>query len=1529
MPDSFHPIMITKIRIILSCLIYCAFIQSAFANHLFPSTQIAMTPYDDPINAPIIHTIVPKNTIGIGVIYLLGDNFQPGATVTIDGIHSEAVYYSSTQLMFEVPMHEMGTVAVLLSNPNGLTAIVPNGLTYVELPYSYPIPDSGPTKCYDNDSEIPCPNPDESFYGQAGNYTINEMSFTKLDNNGNDLPEDSPQWVMVRDNVTGLIWEVKQAKDMVQDYDNPNDADNTYSWYDTDFSNNLGNEGSDNDGKNTQKFIEQLNEKRLGGFNDWRMPSPQEIESIANLAMNNPAIDLNFFPGSMSLFYWSSTSFVNNSDSAWGVDFEFGEVSNFYKSMPHFVRAVRGERALSSGKYVMNGNNTITDVARGIMWELKTIRKTWEEAIDHCENLSTAMFTDWRLPEQKELLSIVDFSQRFPATNQNVFSDVKNSYYCSSTSNAKDTGNVWDIGFDNGDTHYNKAKSERFNVRAIRGGQPRLLNHLYIIGPRQGSIWKRNHVMPIKWETQNIPGNVNISISREGGRVGTYEAIAETENDGDYEWNVTGVISVNCMLKIEPINEPDKGTCQGLFCIYPYTTQVAISPIHDQTIDEDSIGLISFTITDADSEPCDLTLNITSSNQRILPDNNISYVCLENNYTITTLPETNKNGTVLLTLIAKDHVGLTSGTSFQLTISSVDDPPTISDIPNQTLKLNSACSLSFTIADTDSTHLTVSATSSNLSLVAIDHIGLDNQGSIRSISITPTENMSGSSIITLAVTDGNITVTSAFELSVTPNYLPEIPSLPVPEHNETGISQTPVLSWQCSDQNPEDILSYDVYLSQSQSLTDAVAKGLTATFLLVSSPLSVHTPYFWRVDAIDQYGAKQVGPIWKFTVIDNKSPEITIQSISQRTDGSSHIDICFTGMDPENDVVEWSKENCIFASKTQPAEYLRFDMADPDHTAYTTMKFSIEGTSYTAVIDASSWETGNYTITLGVDQSTIVSYPFYLDHTPPEAPIIMTDGGNGAGTDYTTTVTEISLEGICSTDTETLFINNELLLHNNQNWQRLITLSEGKNRFDIMASDLYGNMIATSITITRIHKPMINMIVSSSPIIGGTIKINNEVVSLPFTQIFNYGMTILIEAIPETDYTFVQWQGHLNNMTDKQQILMATDDMNLTAIFNRSPYKPHVDSISVENLSVTLKTDAFMDADLGDSHFHTLLQLWRDDQPKSKPIEIIMDACTSTKIPETILDTGLKYCCQIGYQDTGSRMTTWSDEQSFITGSAKAIISSQIPPGIHISEYRMVSFTQWPSDPRATILFSYLSTDEDDFRMGTYDPEISNYIEYSDDLLIKPGRAYWILNKYGCDMALNEIPVSMEVDIDVELQFNPDYPDDGWNMIACPNDATYQWGSIQVMQYDDNGHIIVSPLAISTMKDEGLIDIRLWQWNHNEQPPYICHTNFDFELSPYKGYWVKALKNNVFLRFPKDSQIRTTRNKRTIEKRLEYTSESPPMPMSDMGIIEVYESTPGACFISRIIRKFCVFDVSFFIVIIFLSALVAFKKKNK
>ena len=353
------------------------------------------------------------------------------------------------------------------------------------------IPDTGITKCYDADgNEIsPCPSEGQAFYGQDACYTINTMSYTKLDAAGNDLTNGAKSWIMVRDNVTGLIWEVKQANDGVQDYSNPHDANNTYAWYDPDPAVNGGNAGSDS-APNTSNFITALNDANFGGYSDWRMPSRQELISIVDYSIPEPqtVVDTTFFPNTHNSDedypqdsdsdYWSSTTYANAAYAAWTIDVRAGCPGADNKADAHYVRAVRGGRTPVVPRFTNNGDGTVTDNNTGLIWEQKTdddgsrdkdLTYTWEQALDYCENLRLGGHTDWRLPNYKELESLIDLEEYGYAID-NVFFPNTEGYYFSSTSLAQHKDGVWGINFYMGIHNWPSKTKSFLHVRAVRGG---------------------------------------------------------------------------------------------------------------------------------------------------------------------------------------------------------------------------------------------------------------------------------------------------------------------------------------------------------------------------------------------------------------------------------------------------------------------------------------------------------------------------------------------------------------------------------------------------------------------------------------------------------------------------------------------------------------------------------------------------------------------------------------------------------------------------------------------------------------------------------------------------------------------------------------------------------------------------------------------------------------------------------------------------------------------------------------------------
>lgn len=441
-----------------------------------------------------------------------------------------------------------------------------------------PVPDTGQTTCYDADGNvITCPQPGEAFYGQDAQHQGPPRSYTKLGAGGVELTDSATQadgWIMTRDNVTGLIWEIKTDDGSVHD------KDNTYTWYDGDPATNGGNAGKAGDGTDTEDFIAVLNAANYGGYSDWRIPSVKELSSLVNadIPYPSPLIDTVWFPLTVSSYYWSSTTYSFYTSYAWRVVFGSGRVDSNAKYVSHYVRAVRSGQSGSLGDLVINGDGTATDPATGLMWEQKTNdggpndkenKYTWEGALAWVAGLNAVNFlgySDWRLPDRNELQTLVNYSRSSPAIVTPLTSDTVSSSYWSSTTSADDTYRAWRVNFVNGEVTRN-TKSYSCYVRAVHSGQYGPMGHLIISSPEQASVWTVGAVMPIAWDTAGLGGAVLIAISSDGGK--TYTTIeTSTPNDGNYNWKATGPDSVNCMLKIAPLVDTGKEVIQGMFSIF-------------------------------------------------------------------------------------------------------------------------------------------------------------------------------------------------------------------------------------------------------------------------------------------------------------------------------------------------------------------------------------------------------------------------------------------------------------------------------------------------------------------------------------------------------------------------------------------------------------------------------------------------------------------------------------------------------------------------------------------------------------------------------------------------------------------------------------------------------------------------------------------------------------------------------------------------------------------------------------------------
>ena len=129
----------------------------------------------------------------------------------------------------------------------------------------------------------------------------------------------------------------------------------------------------------------------------------------------------------------------------------------------------------SQPSYTDNGDGTTTDSRTGLMW-LKNAStynngasQTWESALSGCESFTYASYTDWRLPNRRELMSIVNYQNQNPAINTTYFTTTQSNYYWSSTTYVPNTAYAWRVYFGNGRVGDGYKPASRY-VRPVRGG---------------------------------------------------------------------------------------------------------------------------------------------------------------------------------------------------------------------------------------------------------------------------------------------------------------------------------------------------------------------------------------------------------------------------------------------------------------------------------------------------------------------------------------------------------------------------------------------------------------------------------------------------------------------------------------------------------------------------------------------------------------------------------------------------------------------------------------------------------------------------------------------------------------------------------------------------------------------------------------------------------------------------------------------------------------------------------------------------
>jgi hypothetical protein len=258
---------------------------------------------------------------------------------------------------------------------------------------TYPIVDTGVHQFYSNNALIAAPVEGGAFIGQDACYQGNEPSYT---DNGDGT---------ITDNVTGLMWQ-KNMGDRIS-YNNARVKADTLT---------------------------------LAGYADWRMPTIKELYSLIHFMgqasgenVITPFIDTDYFvqpPGSprpIDAQTWSLTKYLsltmNGDSTVFGVNFLDGRIKGYPQYQPGtnnsvpnvnlFARMVRGNPTYGINDFTDNGDGTITDHATGLMWQQADdgLARDWQGSLAYAEGLTLADYNDWRLPNAKELQSIVDYTR--------------------------------------------------------------------------------------------------------------------------------------------------------------------------------------------------------------------------------------------------------------------------------------------------------------------------------------------------------------------------------------------------------------------------------------------------------------------------------------------------------------------------------------------------------------------------------------------------------------------------------------------------------------------------------------------------------------------------------------------------------------------------------------------------------------------------------------------------------------------------------------------------------------------------------------------------------------------------------------------------------------------------------------------------------------------------------------------------------------------------------------------------------------
>lgn len=211
----------------------------------------------------------------------------------------------------------------------------------------------------------------------------------------------------------------------------------------------------------------------------WRLPSIKEINYITNFGKDSPALDTAFFTNANYVNFWSSDS--TDATNAWYSEIQSGYLNPNQAKGTLFTAICVSGSSITPSTYTDNSDQTISDNMYKLDWTKcsaglsgsncstgSATNHTWAQSLQYCDNLTLAGKSDWRLPNIRELYSLVVISNT-PKINSSFFPNTPTVIrHFSSTTVTATPANAWGIDFSDGIQDNNVGKTTVGVTKCVR-----------------------------------------------------------------------------------------------------------------------------------------------------------------------------------------------------------------------------------------------------------------------------------------------------------------------------------------------------------------------------------------------------------------------------------------------------------------------------------------------------------------------------------------------------------------------------------------------------------------------------------------------------------------------------------------------------------------------------------------------------------------------------------------------------------------------------------------------------------------------------------------------------------------------------------------------------------------------------------------------------------------------------------------------------------------------------------------------------